>query len=341
MKKEKANSEEKEVKEAKEVKAQKNAEAVSSKTEEKAPAEKNVTKVGSLLKEMRIQKGLKLPDIAKKLCIRRIYLEAIEESNYAEIPEFPYGIGFIRSYADFLGLNSSNIVELYKEETNIQPEKDIFVLEPQSEATVPGKKYLLVSLAAMIAVYFGWYAYNNRTVEETPAYPETSVSSSGQVEDAVNPLPLVVEDYSSPAEAVDNSVSAEPIAVIDTTAEAEPATPQVVVTNESFPGTIEPKAEPAPAPEAVPETFKPAKSGVVINVKKETWIEVKDDSKLYISKVLQPGDTYTVPQGPGMILSVGKMDGVDIYINGTLTNVFTANRKMNIALDKFISAANH
>ena len=97
MKKEKANSEEKEVKEAKEVKAQKNAETASSKAADKAPAEKNVTKVGSLLKEMRIQKGLKLPDIAKKLCIRRIYLEAIEESNYDEIPEFPYGIGFIRS----------------------------------------------------------------------------------------------------------------------------------------------------------------------------------------------------------------------------------------------------
>ena len=153
-----------------------------------------------------------------------------------------------------------------------------------------------------------------------------------------------VEDYSSPAEVSDGAdSSAEPIAVIDTTAEAEPATttPQVVVTNESFPGTVEPKAEPAPAPEVVAEAPKPAKSGVVINVKKETWIEVKDDSKLYISKVLQPGDTYTVPQGPGMILSVGKMDGVDIYINGALTNVFTANRKMNIALDKFISAANH
>ena len=81
MKKDKANSEEKEVKEAKEVKAQKNAETASSKAADKAPAEKNVTKVGSLLKEMRIQKGLKLPDIAKKLCIRRIYLEAIEESK--------------------------------------------------------------------------------------------------------------------------------------------------------------------------------------------------------------------------------------------------------------------
>lgn len=55
--KEKANSEEKEVKEAKEVKAQKNAETASSKAADKAPAEKNVTKVGSLLKEMRIQKG--------------------------------------------------------------------------------------------------------------------------------------------------------------------------------------------------------------------------------------------------------------------------------------------
>ena len=79
--------------------------------------ENKITKVGSLLKEMRLQKGLRLPDVAKKLCIRRVYLEAIEESNYAEVPAFPYGIGFVRSYATFLGLNCSKIVDLYIVET--------------------------------------------------------------------------------------------------------------------------------------------------------------------------------------------------------------------------------
>ena len=43
--------------------------------------ENTVSKVGNLLKEMRQRKGLKIADIAKKLCIRRCYLEAIEENS--------------------------------------------------------------------------------------------------------------------------------------------------------------------------------------------------------------------------------------------------------------------
>ena len=83
---------------------------------EKTP---KITKIGAMLKEMRQQKGLKLVDLSKRLCIRKCYLEAIEESNYSEIPPFPYGSGFIRSYATFLGLNSENIIELYREVKSI------------------------------------------------------------------------------------------------------------------------------------------------------------------------------------------------------------------------------
>lgn len=297
------------------------------------PVETGVTRVGSLLKEMRIQKGLKVADIAKKLCIRRFYLEAIEESNYKDIPEFPYGIGFIRSYADYLGLNSGNIIELYKEETNSKPEKDIFVLEPQTEATVPNKKYLLISLLAIILIYVLWYMYNNRNIEiaETPV-ADVNVTM-GQVEDINHSLPLVVEDYSSaPAEVA--KAEPEKIAVVDSTVPVASTNQQVVITNEAFTGEIG-----APSP-LVQET-EPLSDGVVIKVKKETWIEVKDGSKLYISKVLQPGDSYTVPQGKGMILSVGKADGVDVVINGKVADVINPNKKMNISLDKFINAANH
>ena len=76
------------------------AEAAEKTSEAAKAAEPAVTKVGHLLKEMRLQKGQKLPDIAKKLCIRKFYLEAIEESRYEDLPPFPYGVGFIRSYAD-------------------------------------------------------------------------------------------------------------------------------------------------------------------------------------------------------------------------------------------------
>ncbi len=287
------------------------------------PAKKTVNKVGRLLKEMRLQKGLRLPDVAKRLCIRRIYLEAIEESDYKEIPPFPYGVGFIRSYADFLGLNSGNIVELYKEETNITPEKDIYVLEPQSEATVPNRKYLIISLLAVILVYVLWFLYNNRIEEEVVAVAPAVEENNPEA------MPIVVEDYAIAPEATEAEA---PLPVVETTGDA--GQDQVTITEASF-------VEPAPAAEPVAAVEQPEpEEGVVIKIKEETWIEVKDGSKLYISKVLKPGAEYVVPEGGrGMILSVGKIEGAEVYVNGKLTPVAKPGKKTNIALDPFIAAA--
>lgn len=295
---------------------------------EVSKVENKITKVGSLLKEMRLQKGLRLPDVAKKLCIRKVYLEAIEESNYAEIPPFPYGIGFVRSYATYLGLNSGNIVELYKDETLPKSDKEIFVLEPQSEASVPNKKYLLVSLLAIALVYAGWSVYNNTEIEEENSPEE--VEQMGNV-DIADDLPIVVEDF-----------SAEPVMETPDTANPAAEEAQIIMTDEAF---VEPSAEKSkvPAEQAEPAASAVSevrKSGVVINVKEETWIEVKDADKLYISKVLQPGMSYTVPEGAGMILSVGKVNGVDVIVNGVVTPVVKAGKKTNIALDPYING-NH
>ena len=128
-------------------------------------------KVGLLLKEVRQKQGKSVAEISQELCIRKVYLSAIEDSDYDKIPEYPYGIGFIRSYADYLGLDGVNIVQMYKEEAeaNLRKNNPYFVMEPQVEATVPGKKYLMISLIAVFAVYFAWSMYNrmsNETVDE-------------------------------------------------------------------------------------------------------------------------------------------------------------------------------
>lgn len=327
---------------APEAKEEKTSNITSEELKEKAPAElvnpvqeaksleKNVTKVGSLLKEMRLRKGYKTVDIAKKLCIRRLYLDAIEEGNYEEIPEFPYGIGFIRSYADYLGLNSSDIIQLYKEETQMaQSSKNMYVLEPQAEATMPSKKYLLISLLALLLVYVLWFIYSeSQSTDEMPAVAE--VSSSAELSD----LPLVVEDYTVNAENQADRTSPATLPLIDATAPLSVDTQQVVVTNEAF--------DTAPA---VVEVAKPVvektDSRVVVKVQRDTWVEVKDGTKLYISKVLNAGESYNVPAGNGMILSVGKTEGVEVFVDGKLTPVVSNNKKMGIALDGFLNQANH
>ena len=49
---------------------------------------------------------------------------------------------------------------------------------------------------------------------------------------------------------------------------------------------------------------------------------------------MRPGESYRVPEGKGMILSAGKYNGVEVYVNGRLTPVIQPNKKMNIAMIK-------
>ena len=71
-------------------------------------------------------------------------------------------------------------------------------------------------------------------------------------------------------------------------------------------------------------------------VKEETWIEVKKDDKLYVSKVFNAGETYTLPQEKGLIVSAGKVNSVDVLIDGVLTQIFRPFKKTGIQLDNFL-----
>jgi cytoskeleton protein RodZ len=319
---------------------------ITAKSEEKTA---KTTKVGAMLKDMRLRKGVKAADIAKKLCIRKHYLDAIEESNYEALPPLPYGIGFIRSYANFLGLNGENIVELYKEETHVSEPKDMHVLEPQAEASMPGIQYLLISIAAIIAVYACWTIFTgaeNSAIDESPVTEQNVADTTSDNDGGV----VVVEEFNFEAPQAEET-QAENEVKADAEAEAqvtisedkyvEPAQ-AVVVAPTKAEATPDAKAEKAKevktsqADKAKTADIEIPQEGVFVKVVKETWVEVKDADKLYLSKVLHAGNTYKVPEGKGMILSLGNYDGAEIYINGKLTKVARPEKKTNIALDGFL-----
>ncbi|HJO68942.1 MAG TPA: helix-turn-helix domain-containing protein, partial [Rhodospirillales bacterium] len=72
--------------------------------------------VGALLRASRLRVGEDLRDVAANLCIRYLYLEAIEEGRYADLPGPTYAIGFVRAYAEHIGLDSDEVVRRFKQE---------------------------------------------------------------------------------------------------------------------------------------------------------------------------------------------------------------------------------
>jgi len=129
--------------------------------------------VGAQLKQERIRRGFELADVATRLRIRLANLNALEEGRFDELPGKIYALGFLRTYAEFLGVDGAAVVRLFKEESDggIEPAKLNFPV-PEPESRLPGLG--LLALAALIAgaTYGGWYMWQEQSQDRVAAVPE-------------------------------------------------------------------------------------------------------------------------------------------------------------------------
>jgi len=68
----------------------------------------------SILKNTRLDKEWELIDISKKIKVSVKYLEAIENENVLSFPQEPYCSLIIKDYADYLGLNGTDVLALFR-----------------------------------------------------------------------------------------------------------------------------------------------------------------------------------------------------------------------------------
>ena len=69
--------------------------------------------VGEFFRQVRETKGLTLDEVAIKTRIHAEYLKALEESNFAKLPEQVFAKGFVRSYARSLGLDEDDAMRRF------------------------------------------------------------------------------------------------------------------------------------------------------------------------------------------------------------------------------------
>ena len=141
--------------------------------------------VGQLLKQTRIGLGQTVEDVCQLLRIRKIYVEAIENGEYSLLPNGPYGIGFVKAYAEHLGLDGSEIARRFREENNAPAARTQLTFpKPVQESRVPGGAVLLIAALLGIGAYGGWYY----------------LSSQGKtIADLVDPLPERLASYTTSA----------------------------------------------------------------------------------------------------------------------------------------------
>jgi len=71
--------------------------------------------LGKILSETRISRGLTLDDIERETRIARRYLEALEHDEFDALPAPVYCRAFLRTYAQFLGIDPKEVLRFYPE----------------------------------------------------------------------------------------------------------------------------------------------------------------------------------------------------------------------------------
>ena len=69
--------------------------------------------LGSSLRDVRVRRGIELAQVAAETQIRTRYLQALEDERFELLPGSVYAKGFLRAYADYLGLESQLFVDEY------------------------------------------------------------------------------------------------------------------------------------------------------------------------------------------------------------------------------------
>jgi cytoskeleton protein RodZ len=130
--------------------------------------------IGPSLREARMRRGLSPGDVQKAIRIRDRYLSAIEDERWELLPGAAYAKGFLRTYADFLGLNGSLYIDEFNSRFPHQedPALTASAMPPIGPARIGIVRPLLaiVAIVAAIAAVAAWQLRGS---------PQTKSSTNG------------------------------------------------------------------------------------------------------------------------------------------------------------------
>ena len=264
---------------------------------ENSPQE--AARVGEELREARLALGISVEDAATQLRINKRYLLALEEGRVKDLPGAAYAVGFVRSYANALGLDADDAVRRFRDMsgTAVGKSGDLVFPEPVPKRGIPTGILAAIGVAMALAGYVAWYQWSGR---------------GERVVDNVPPLPPRLErvaDAAAPRDAP--APAAEPPA---------PAPTPVV----------------APPPPPPPPRIDPDKPRIVIRAKGESWVQIRDNpgNRTLMDRVLRGGESVEIPNRPGIVLTTGKAENLDILLDGDQVDPFGGpGVRRNIALE--------
>ncbi|MGH6877706.1 MAG: helix-turn-helix domain-containing protein [Rhizomicrobium sp.] len=264
--------------------------------------------VGQDFRAARLRRGDDISVVSRVLRIRKDHIEAIEENRLENLPGRTYAVGFVRSYAEYLKLDAAEYVERFKSGIAGQNDGSPQVGAPPD----PGGNRLPLGWTAMAVL-----------VVAVLVYGSYYLARSADV------------------------VSTQPVAAVP--ARIAPVAPQHKIRRGAPPGT---KTGSGAVPVAVAANLSPAAFGsapgpgtpgatslgngqlaalppgqvlgtqnknvrVILHARAVTRILVQGPGgRVYINRILHPGDAYRVPDLVGLSLTTPDGGDVSLELDG-------------------------
>jgi cytoskeletal protein RodZ len=247
-----------------------------------------MNELGEFLKSERLKRGMTLEEIQEITKIRTRYLKAIEDGDFSVMPAMVYAKGFVKSYAEALGLDGNEIVKKYE---HLFKEKEEEVIPKSYKKTSVDFSWLfsmlkkaIVSILIIGIIGYGFYYFFL------------------QVKKGLAPV-------SSPQE------------VSQTAPESEYKVPSTIPSQEET-STVLPKT----LLEKVSETSKkieykvtPASSSYKVEINmigEKCWFSIKVDGNLVYEGLLTSGMTKTFEVKGDINILMGYPPAVKISVDG-------------------------
>lgn len=304
-----------------------------------------------ILRERRLELGKDINEIAEVTRIKGAYLRSIEEEEYDKLPVEVYTRGYIKEYADFLGIPPSEALdpyERYLEERGKRKEKDTLhekslayklakensdKLEPlpvleevstrkqpaeETEAFEKGKRSLkILWIIPLLIAAAGVYFYHTLQLGAPPA--QAPMPQLPPVEQAPPVPPPAPEGAGQ-----QGTETALPPQASSGTA-AQPAAPPAA----KSPAPAEKETKPAPQKDSAgaPAEEKAAavkeksavpkkKHSLEIVATDKTWIKMVIDSGETKEVLLNPGDRVSFAANESFALTIGNAAGIKLKYDG-------------------------
>ena len=291
--------------------------------------------IGEFFKQVRETKGLTIDEVASKTRIRTDFVKALEEGNFAKLPDQVFARGFVRSYARSLGLDEEDAIDRFAQSAGAyydkQGERERLKVKQAEEERKRQSNRKAVAIAIGIAIL-------------TLIFLLSREQSSLLVRRSTSDLPASASKRTAPpiSEPQDAPLSQTPEVVPPTppAPKAKPSeSPAVPPTKPSEGNNTGPLTVPASTASVVSEPVAPAPSSLGsdgplggislegsgagegqlaldLEATELSWVVVQIDGGSPQEALLRPGEKASWKGQDQFTLTLGNAGGVKAALNG-------------------------